>query len=109
MQLLSSLKKWREDVHECSTMLRLKWLHKRFRRGIIILDKEKRTVHKNRTQQRSLCRVKPVRAFLLPGGEMYAQKTIEALQVSRLPKPDGQPILPGAQKESRQGLQPFLP
>nr|DAT97711.1 MAG TPA: hypothetical protein [Caudoviricetes sp.] len=47
-------------------MLRMKWLHKRFRRDIIILDKEKRTAHKNRTQQRSLCRIKPVRAFLLP-------------------------------------------
>ena len=29
-----------------------------------------------------------------------AQKTIEALQVSRLPKPDGWTVLPGAPKES---------
>ena len=29
-----------------------------------------------------------MRAFLLPGGERYAQKTVKALQVSRLPKPD---------------------
>ena len=39
-------KKWMANIHECSTMLRLKWLHKCFRRDIIILDKLKRTVHK---------------------------------------------------------------
>ena len=81
-------------------MLRMKWLPKRFRRGIIILDKEKRAVHKNKTQQRSLCRAKPVRAFLLPGGEEYAQKTIKALQVSRMPGPDGWTVLPGTPEES---------
>lgn len=35
------------------------------------------------------------------GGEKCAQKTIKALQVSRLPEPDGWTVLPGTPEESR--------
>lgn len=34
------------------------------------------------------------------GGEVYAQKTVKALQVSRLPEPDGWTVLSGAPEES---------
>ena len=42
----------------------------------------------------------PIGALKHRRGEVYAQKTIKALQVSRLPEPDGQSILPGAPEES---------
>lgn len=76
---------------------------------IIILAKAVGGKPQETPDYEGLCRIKPVRAFLLPGGEACAQKTIEALQVSRLPKPDGWTVLPGTPKESRQGLQPLLP
>ena len=71
---------------------------------IIILAKAVGGKPQETPDYEGLCRGKPARAFLLPGGERYAQKTIEDLQVSRLSEFDRWTVLLGTPEESRQGL-----